>query len=368
MIRSFQRLENVNPGFDSNSVLAVRIVLPMRPGEKPDGRDGGFFRTLLEGLNAIPGVQHAGLISELPLSGQANDTFFTIEGRPTVKPSERPNADDRWASPGYFEAMGIPILKGRNFNDGDTFSGAKVAIVSKTLADRFFKGQEPLGQHLNIDHGLPFECEIVGVAGDVLHRGLALGTYPTMYVPYAQATGRNANLVIRSRTNPLTLVDAVKKQVEGLNPDIPVFGFHALGDFVADSVGQPRFRTLLLAVFAGVALLLAAAGIYGVMSYSVTLRMHEIGIRVALGARRMQVMRAVVGRGILWALAGVATGLAAALALARLIATMLYEVQPSDPVSFTVVPLVLVTVALLASYLPARRATKVDAMVALRHD
>jgi putative ABC transport system permease protein len=368
MIRSFQRLENVSPGFNSKNVLAVRIALPMRPGEKPDGRDGRFFHTLLEQLNAIAGVERAGLISELPLSGQGNDTAFTIEGRPPVKPSERPNADDRRVSAGYFEAMGIPILKGRNFNEGDTWSSAKVVIVSKSLADQFFHGQEPLGQHLNIDHGFPFQCEIVGVAGDVLHRGLAVGTYQTMYVPYTQATGRGANLVIRSRTNPLTLVDAVKKQVDSLNPDIPVFGVHAMGDLLSDSVGQPRFRTLLLGVFAGIALLLAAAGIYGVMSYSVTLRMHELGIRVALGAGRMELMKVVVGRGMLWAIAGVVTGLAAALGLARLIASMLYEVRPADPISFTVVPLVLVTVAFVASYLPARRATRVDAVVALRHE
>ena len=368
MIRSFQRLENVNPGFNSNNVLAVRITLPMRPGEKPDGQDARFFRALLEHLNALPGVERAGLISELPLSGQANDTFFTIEGRPPVKPSERPDADDRRASAGYFETLHIPILKGRNFNSGDTGNGAKVAIVSQSFADQFFHGQEPLGQHLNIDHGFPFQCEIVGVVGDVLHRGLAAGPYPTMYVPYTQAAGRGANLVIRSRTNPLTLVDAVRKQVEALNPDIPVFGVHAMGDLLTDSVGQPRFRTLLLAVFAGVALLLAAAGIYGVMSYSVTLRMHELGIRAALGAGRMELMKAVVGRGMLWALAGVVTGLAAAFGLARLIASMLYEVSPADPISFIVVPLVLVTVAFVASYLPARRATKVDALVALRYE
>lgn len=368
MIRSFQRLENVNPGFDSNNLLAVRIVTPMSPGRSPDNRDASFFRSLLERLNALPGVERAGLISELPLSGQANDTSFTIEGRPAVKPSERPNADDRRASAGYFEAMHIPILKGRNFNSGDSADSTKVVIISQTLANQFFHGQEPLGQHLNIDHGFMFQGEIVGIAGDVLHRGLGVGAYPTTYVPYTQTGGRGVNLVIRSRVNPLTLVAAVKNQVEALNRDIPVFGIHAMSDFVSDSVGQPRFRTLLIGIFAGVALLLAAAGIYGVMSYSLTLRMHELGIRVALGAGGRQLMKTVVGRGMLWALAGVGLGLVAAFGLARLIASMLYDVRPEDPISFTVVPLVLLFVAFLANYLPARRASKVDAIVALRYE
>jgi putative ABC transport system permease protein len=368
MIRSFQRLQNVDPGFNPNGVLAMRITLPMRPGASPVGHsDADFYRALLPRIEALPGVEAAGLNSELPLSGQGNSTLFTIDGRPAPKPGERPGVDGRTISPGYFAAMRIPLLKGRYFTAADRDGSPNVAIVSRKFAETFFPGQEPLGQHLTIDHGFPFHCEIVGVAGDVLHRSLAGRPYPTMYTPDAQGYMRGGNLVIRGQTNLLGLVAAVRQQVAALNPDVPIFNIHTMRDLVSDSVGQPRFRTLLLAVFGGVALLLAVAGIYGVMSYSVSLRMHEIGIRLALGAGNREVMRLVVGSGMLWAGAGVAIGLAAALALTRLIAAMLYQVRPTDPVSFTAVPLMLLAVAFLACYFPARRATRLDAIMALRH-
>jgi putative ABC transport system permease protein len=369
VMRSFQKLVDVNPGFDPNDALAMRITLPMRPGASPaDHADAEFHRALLERVHAFPGVESAGIVSELPLSGQGNDTFFTIDGRPAPKPSERPNADDRTISPGYFEAMRIPLLKGRSFTAADRDGGTNVAIVSRALAEAFFPGQEPLGQHLVIDHGFAFHCEIVGVVGDVLHRSLAGKPRATMYTPDAQNYMRRGTLVIRGRTNLLGMAAAVRQEVQALDPDVPVFDIHTMRDLVSDSVDQPRFFTLLLAVFAAVALLLAAAGIYGVMSYSVTLRVHEIGIRLALGAGNREVMRLVVGSGMLWAAAGVAIGLVAALALTRLIAAMLYQVRATDPLSFTVVPVILLTVAFLACYLPARRATKLDAIIALRHE
>ncbi|MGA2593654.1 MAG: ABC transporter permease [Bryobacteraceae bacterium] len=369
MIRSFQRLAHVNPGFNPARLMSLQIELPMSPDFDPKRNVSlAFFRPLLERLKALPGVESAGLVSELPLSGQANDTNFTIEGRPPVAPSETPNADQRVVSPGYFQTMGIPLIKGRYFTESDNENSAKVVIVGRTLAEKFFPNQEPVGQHLNIDLGLPFRCEIVGVVGDVLHRSMSGSPYPVTYVPYAQDTQLRANIVIRTRTDALTTAEAIKRQVHALNADVPIFGLHAMDDLVSDSVGWPRFRTLLLGVFAGIALILAAAGIYGVMSYSVTLRTHELGIRVALGAGRKELMKLVVGRGMLLALAGVAVGLAAAAGMARLIANMLYEVPPTDPVSFLTVPLILAAVAFLANYLPARRAMKLDAMTALRHD
>jgi len=371
MIRSFQRLEDVNPGFNPAGVLTMRITLPMRPAQpdrQPDHSDADFYRTLLPRIGALPGVEAVGLVSELPLSGQNNDTLFTIDGKPVAKPSERPDADDRTISPGYFDAMRIPLLKGRYFTAADNAGSAKVIIVNRKFAETFFPGQEPLGQHLSIDHGFPFHGEIVGVVGDVLHRSLAGAPYATMYTPDAQGYMRGGNMVIRGQGSLLGMAAAVRQQVQALNPNVPIFNFHLMRDLVSDSVGQPRFRTLLLAVFAGVALLLAAAGIYGVMSYSVTLRMHEIGIRLALGAGNRQVIRLVVGSGMLWAAAGVAIGLGAALALTRLIAAMLYQVRATDPVSFTAVPAILLLVAYLACYLPARRATKLDAIIALRHE
>lgn len=371
MIRSFEKLANVNPGFTASHVLAARIQLP-RSEARAESYDANkmmaFYGPLLDGLQALPGVQSVGLVSQLPLGGENNDTWFTIEGRPPVAPSERPDADQRTVSTGYFETMGIPLVKGRYFTANDSMQSAKVAIISRSLADKFFPKQNPLGQHLNIDLGVPFQCEIVGVVGDVLHRSLAGGSQPTNYIPLAQQPMARASIVVRGRTDPMALAHAVTAQVQALNGEVPVFEIHAMGDLLSDSVGQPRFRTILLVVFAAVALILAAAGIYGVMSYSVTLRTHELGIRVALGAGRKDLTRLVVGHGMLLSAAGVMIGLAAAYGLARLIANMLFEVRPMDPVSFAAVPAILGAVAFLANYIPARRAARVDAIVALRHE
>jgi len=264
--------------------------------------------------------------------------------------------------------MGIPLIKGRIFTGNDSRRSAKVAIVSRSLAEKFFPGQNPLGQHLNIDLGQPFQCEIVGVVGDIRHFSLAQSGQPTNYVPFAQQPLARPNLVVRGHTDALALANAVKRQVQSMNRDVPVFDTRTMDELISDSMGQPRFRTLLLVVFAAVALILAAAGIYGVMSYSVSLRTHELGIRVALGAGRKELTRLVVGHGMLLALAGVAIGLAAAAGLAGLIANMLFGVRRTDPVSFAAVPVILGAVAFLANYIPARRAARVDAIVALRHE
>jgi putative ABC transport system permease protein len=368
MIRSFQRLTNVQPGFKADSLWTARIQLPGRAEKYDPDRIVGFFRPLLEGLKALPGIESAALVTELPLSGQNNDTWFTIEGRPPIAPSDRPDVDIRTVSASYFQTMGIPLVKGRYFTDNDNLRSAQVVVISRSLAEKFFPNQDPLGQHLNIDLGTPFQCEIVGVVGDILHRSLAGSAQPANYIPYLQRPPARANIVLRGRTDAIALAGAVRQQVRALNSDVPVFEIHAMGDLLSDSVGQPRFRTLLLVVFAAMAVLLAAAGIYGVMSYSVTLRTHELGIRVALGAGRKELTRLVVGQGMLLALAGVAIGLAAAAGLARLVANMLFEVRPTDPVSFAAVPLILGAVTFLANYIPARRAARVDAIVALRHE
>ena len=366
LLRSLQRLENVNPGFDTRNVLTMRVELPMSPAadaseHRAAPREHEFFRELAARLQALPGVESAGLVSELPLSGQGNGRWFTIDGHPPLSVDARPTAEDRAASTGYFRAMHIPLLKGRYLRE-DAAGGHEV-LVSRSFADTYFPGQDPLGQRLAIDHGHPFHCEIVGVVGDVLHRSLAENPRPTLYTREA---GLRSVVVIRARASILGMALAAKKQVQALDAGVPVFDVHSLGDLVSDSVGPQRFRTVLLGVFAALALLLAAAGIYGVMSYSVSLRTHELGIRAALGASRADLMKAVVGRSMFWTLAGVAIGLAAALGLGRLIQGMLFEVRPADSVSFLAVPAILAAVGFLASYLPARRATRVDAAVALR--
>jgi predicted permease len=369
MIRSLVRLQNVNPGFEPAGVLTLQVSLPRFGANQSDmSRGPVFFTQLLNRLRAVPGVEYVGLISELPLSGQENDTYFTIEGRPAVAPSDRPDEDARVTSTDYFRAMGIPLVAGRYFTESDNRKTAKVAIISESFAQKYFPHQNPLDQHLVIDFGTAFRCEIVGIVGDVHHHAMASPLDPIMYVPYAQTVMSNAGVVIRSQTPGLGLLSAVRREVQALDRDIPIYGVHKMDEFVSDSVAAPRFRTLLLGMFAALALLLAAAGIFAVVSYGVTQRTHEIGVRMALGAGGRDVMKLVLGQQLVWAIGGVVVGLLAALALARLISSLLYQIRPADPLSFVAVPVVLLAVAMAASYLPARRASKVDPMVSLRHE
>jgi putative ABC transport system permease protein len=365
LIRSFAQLENVKPGFDPADVLSMQVSLPI-PGPNDPERAARFFGQLLDRLQALPGVEHAALISELPLSGQENDTYFTIEGRPPLTPGNRPDEDARIISADFFRTMSIPLFQGRVFSNADNQKAGRVAIVSLSFARRYFPGQNPIGQHLNIDFGINFHCEIVGVVGDVRHRSIAGTPAPTMYVPYSQREFTRANVVICSRTPRLALVNEVKHEVQALDKNIPVYDIHAMDELVSGSVAEPRFRMLLLGSFAALALILAAGGIYGVMSYSVTRRTREIGLRMALGAGPRDIIKLTLGEGLLWVLGGAAIGLAAAFVLARLITSMLYEVRPQDPWSFLGMPAILLAVAVTAGAIPARRATKVDPMVSLR--
>jgi len=369
LLRSFQRIGSVHPGFDPHNVLTMRVELPMPGPDAPPGaqrpKEAVFWQTLLARLRALPGVESAGLVSQLPLSGQNNDTLFTIDGRPPVAPAERPDADDRQVSNGYFQALRIPLLKGRFFIDeSGADEGAGEVIISRSLEHRYFSGENPLGQHMAIDFGVPYRCEIVGVVGDVLHRSLTGRPGPTMYVRYYGSL--RETVVIRARAGTPGLALAAQREVQALDASVPVFDVHTMDGLAEDSVGPQRFRTVLLAAFASLALLLAAAGIFGVMSYSVSLRTHELGVRASLGAGRAELMQAVVGRSMMWALAGAVIGLGAALGLGRWMADMLFEVSPTDPVSLFAGSALLVAVALLASYLPARRASRVDPAAALR--
>jgi len=241
-------------------------------------------------------------------------------------------------------------------------------IISSTFADQFFPDEDPIGQHLSIDIGEQWKGEIVGVVGSIRHNSLALEPWREMYVNQYQTPVAEMNLVVRAAGDPAQLTSAIRTEVQALDKDVPIYSIRTMDDLVSESVAKPRFRTLLLAIFAAVALILAAVGIYGVMSYYVTQRTHEIGIRMALGASSTHVMRMVVGQGMALALAGVGVGLAGSFALTRLISSLLYEVSANDPATFVVIPSALAAVALLASYLPARKATKVDPLVALRYE
>jgi putative ABC transport system permease protein len=363
-INSLVRLQQVNPGFEEKNLLTARIDLP-NPYAQPEKKQR-FFEQLQERVAALPGVEAVGLVTELPLAKQSSDFNFTIEGRPEPAPGKGPHADIRNVNHDYFRAMRIPLQKGRHFTEAEVHDYAKVALISVELAHRYFAGEDPLGRRLRAGSLSKDSYEIIGIVGDVRHRGLERGLRQTIYFPSLRIGF--SNLVIRTTNDPVGLAAAVRKEVTAIDPNQPVADIKTMERWVSESVAQPRFRTLLLGLFSAVALLLSIVGIYGVMSYAVAQRIHELGIRMALGARTGNLLGMVIRQGMKLALAGVAIGLVAAFALTRLIKDLLFGVRPTDPWTFAAIAILLTGVALLACYLPARRATKVDPLIALRHE
>jgi len=364
LIRSFIRLQNVGPGFDAANVLTLRIDLPREKYNSPE-KAASFWGQLQERVAALPGVEAVGMNTELPLSGQPNDTPFSVEGRPPVQPNQQFGADFRRVNQDYLRSLRIPVKRGRNFTAQEVRQGAHVVLISDALVDGVFPDEDPLGQRLwlGLDEKTPFE--IIGIVGDIRHRTLEADPFATMYLP---VLGGSTNLTIRVAGDPLSLAAAVRKEVQAIDRDQPIAAVRTMEQVVAESVGAPRYRTLLLGLFAFVALLLAAIGIYGVTSYAVAQRTHEIGIRMALGAQPRAVHRLVIGQGIRLALVGVGAGLIGAVALTRLLAGLLFGVTATDPLTFTGVAVILMAIALLACWIPARRAARVDPMIALRHE
>ncbi|HEV2129635.1 MAG TPA: ABC transporter permease, partial [Longimicrobiaceae bacterium] len=368
LIKSFVRLQQVDPGFQAQGALSFRVALPEADYENDPAR-AALIGQLLERVKALPGVTSAGAVAYLPMSGSSMTLTFEIEGREPAQPGEGPVAETRPATPEYFRAMGIPLLRGRGFSEQDRAGAPQVVVISQETARRFFPGEDPIGQRLTLSwtrDSVPVGGEIVGVVGDVRHYGMEREVDPTVYVPHAQTSVNAMSLVVRTSVPPMSLVPAVKREVEALDPNLPLQQVRPLEELVSESVSQPRFYMLLLSIFAGVALLLASIGIFGVISYSVTRRTREIGVRIALGADPKRVVQLVVGGAIGLAALGVGLGLLGALAGTRLLSGLLFGVEPTDPVTFAVVSTLLMGVAVLASYLPARRATRVDPMVALR--
>jgi putative ABC transport system permease protein len=365
LVRSLVALQNVDPGFDPNNVLTMRITLPRQKYDTPE-KAANFFGQLETRVAGLPGVESAALISELPLSGQPNDMPFTVEGRPPVASiSEGFGADFRMVNQNYFNAFRIPLLRGRSFTEQDVQKSDKVLLVSQTLVDQIFPNEEPLGKRLVM--AMNDEAyEIIGIVGDIRHQSLGSPAVPTMYMPSLQRGG--TNIVIRTQGDPLSIVGAVRKEVQALDPDQPIAAVRTMNEWVAMSVAAPRYSTTLLALFAALAMILAATGIYGVMSYTVAQRTHEIGVRMALGARQLQVLTMVVRQGMVLTLIGVALGLAGAFALTRVMSSLLFGVTAKDPITFGVVAALLIVVAFVACFVPARRATKVDPLVALRYE
>jgi putative ABC transport system permease protein len=367
LIQSFIRLEDVTPGFEPDRILSMRIALS-NPKYKDLKVASKGLDEILHRVAEVPGVASVGSIQFPPLSGLLSVTGFWVAGRPTPNPSEAPGAGVSIVTPGYFATMGIPLLAGRLFTERDQEGAPQVTIVSQSLARQQFPNMDPIGQRLFVEWGRETPYQIVGVVGDVKHDGLDKEARPTVYFPNAQETSTIATLMIRTGADPMKLAPVAEQIIHAYDKDQAIAAIQPLDMFLSKAVARPRFQSVLLASFAGLALLLAAIGIFGVMSYSVAQRTHEIGIRVALGAQRDQVLRLVVGQGLILALIGAAAGLAGAFALTRYLRTLLFNVSPTDWLTFTAVPLVLCVVALGASYFPARRAMRVDPMQALRYE
>ena len=369
LIKSFMRLRAVDPGFKPEQVLTFELDVP-DSRYKEDEQKTRFFRTAIERFEALPGVRRAGGVIVLPLRGSFN-LSFTVNGWPPPKPGQEPTLETRVATPGYFQSVGIPLLKGRLFTAQDDEKAPQVALISEGAARKFFPNEDPIGRKVRLGWGRGKDKpnvggEVIGIVGDVRQLGLDVPYEPEIYVPHAQVANSSLEIVLRTDVPPATLASAVRREVRQLDADLPIAKIETLEEVVAESISRPRFYMLLVAIFAGVALLLAAVGIFGVMSYSVTQRTRELGIRIALGAGVGAVRRLVVGQAMTLATIGLAIGLIAAVLLSSTLEKMLFNLSATDPATFTAVAGVLFVVALIASWLPARRASRVDPVVALR--
>ncbi len=367
LVRSFARLLQVNPGFSTDKALALEVHI-WGVARTPEQR-AAFFEQTLDRIAALPGVRAAGAVTALPFHDNAIDpaVTFTIEGRPSPLPGQEPTAYLTVASADYFNVLGIPLRRGRFFSRFDRQGAAPVALISETLARRYWPAEDPVGRKITARlFGQPINCEIIGVVGDLLHTGLDSDPRPELFRPHLQSPYGSMTYVVGAATDPLTLLPAVKQEIWAVNKNLPFASTATVEQLVSRTLDARRFTLALLGSFAALALLLAGVGLYGLISFTTRQRTHEIGVRMALGARARDITRLVVREGLLLTLSGVAIGGAGAWALTRLMQTLLFGVSATDPLTFVVVALLLSMVALLACWIPARRATKVDPMVALR--
>ena len=363
LLQSFAQLLRVDPGFDANNVLSMNVTLPSVKYAKPQ-QQIAFFDDLMRRVAALPGVRSAAVSVAMPMETKRL-TPMLPEGQPEVPLPQRPIIDIEAVSPQWFDTMRVPLRAGRQFNDADSTDAQQVVIVNERFARRFWPGQNALGKGVLIGRR-PKPAQVIGVSADVHNKGLAEDALAQVYVPFAQLPWTHMNLLMRTDVSPESLTSAVRAQVYALDPDQPVTKVETVDRLIAQSHAEPRFTLALLGVFAGTALVLALVGIYGLLAYSVAERRREMGIRLALGAERRDILLLIVRQGLVLTTIGVAVGLAAAFMLTRLMASMLYRVGTHDAGTFVVVPLVFLCVAMLACYLPARRATRVDPAEALR--
>src|SRR5579864_3648898 len=370
LMRSFVLVTSVNPGFDPVNVIEAEVSLPQFQYSMPQ-QWTAFSTELLTRLHAQPGLRDSALAAPLPMDRQGQATLaFSIAGNPPLPPGKSNTADYTTVSPDYFRVMRIPLLQGRFFSEQDSPSNPNVAIISETLARRYFPNQDPIGRQMRFGF-LPngnVSREIVGVVGDLRDVALSQKPGPMMYVPFAQAPLYGGEVVVRSSSSASSVAAGIRQTVRSIDKDLPVTDVESFPEAVGASVAQERFRTLLMSSFSGIALILAAVGTFGVISYSASQRTHEIGIRIALGAQQSNVLRLILGQGTKLALLGLGAGAVAALPLTRLMSGLLYGVSATDPLTFGAVAIVLLGVGVTACYIPARRAMRVDPMVALRHE
>jgi putative ABC transport system permease protein len=368
MTKSFIRLQKVEPGFDPQRLLTMELTLP-RPKYKQDHLVTSFITELTERVNGLPAVTDAAIATTVPLSGQVPIMDFIIEGQPPLPSGQVNDAQWQVVSPSYFHTLGIPLLRGRVFDDRDTQDAARVVVVNDAMAKRYWQDEDPLGGRLQIkDSGSEDWLTVAGVVGDVRQVGLDLKPYPQMYEVYAQNPVRDMAFIVRSDAEPTDIVPAVRNHVVALDKDLALYNVRSMEEVLADSISRPRFNTQLMNVLTAVAVVLMIVGVYGVISYSVSQRTQEIGIRMALGAGEGTILRNVIAQGLRLALVGIALGLASAFALTRFMSNLLYNVSATDGLTFIVVPAVVTLVVLAACYVPARKAAKVDPMVALRFE
>ena len=378
MVRTFLALRHVDPGFDPHNLLSM-VVGVAGTEEEAAGHTGNFYQQVLQRVTAVPGVQFASAINHLPLAGDDWGWPFHIEGRPLVPPGEGPVATYRVVFPGYFRAMHIPILRGRDLAEGDGLQAPGVVVINDYLARRYWPGEAPIGKRITFDDPAknPSWLTVVGVVKNTVRSNWVSPAEEEVFLPWLQNRGyletpaspfAYLTLVVRTSRDPATLAPSIRRAIHSLDSDVPISEVQTMDQVVAAATGQSRFYLILLGAFATLALVLAGVGIYGVMSYSVSRRTHEIGIRITLGAQGQDVLKLVVFDGMVLALAGVVAGVTGALVLTRLMAGLLYGTEPTDPATFIAVVLVLIGVAVAASYLPARRAIKVDPMTAMRYE
>jgi putative ABC transport system permease protein len=370
LMRTFFRMLGTDGGFQGERVLTFQLSLPPL-SYADESHIVALYRNALDRLRAIPGIQFAGIGETVPMGGEGESTVIRMPDHPAVSGKETPFANFTIISPDYFSSVGTPVLRGRDFLETDTSDSMPVTIVNAAMEKKYWPGESAIGKQVGPGSTRYPLLTIVGIVPDVKHISLREETAPEMYVVFTQKpwpSMLNMRVALRTKVDPASVTGSVREAVHSLDPDLPLAKVTTLTTLVDDSMSQPRFSMLLLATFATLALVLASIGMYGVISYSVGQRTREIGIRVALGAEHSNVFRMILGQGARLAGLGIAIGLIAALGVTHLMASFLFGVQPTDPPTFAAVSLLLLAIALLACYIPARRATRVDPMIALRYE